>query len=410
MTASDKSHGAERITVLLVDQGASFGGSLVVAANLARSLDASRFRCIIAAEADREFVEYRFHGAAEVHLLPHAFNYATWERVNTFAQRVPTVVARKAFLYGMSAVRFLVNSLYAARVLALVFRERVDLIHLNNGIGNVEAFLVSVLTRRPHVVHVHGLDKLGTVERFLFRRAKRVISISQAVSRAITDYGVEPARLTTLPNPVVPVPMAPSDRSDVRERYCIPSDSMVVALFGRVVRWKGQLEFLRAAADAVAAIPGALIMIVGDAADGNDEYSARVLAFVDSRRIRDRVIFTGFVDDVDAVYAAVDVVVHASIEPEPFGLVITEAMSHGIPVIASTLGAPVEIIEDGVTGFLVNPADTAALAESIGRLLRDPQLRSEIGARGRGHVLKTYAADRYARAMEEVYLEALKAD
>jgi glycosyltransferase involved in cell wall biosynthesis len=76
-----------------------------------------------------------------------------------------------------------------------------------------------------------------------------------------------------------------------------------------------------------------------------------------------------------------DVVAHASIEPEPFGRVIVEGMAARKPVIATACGGPVEIVDDGVDGFLVPPGDVAAMARAMGVLASDPEARQRMGAR-----------------------------
>ena len=117
----------------------------------------------------------------------------------------------------------------------------------------------------------------------------------------------------------------------------------------------------------------------------------------------DRIIMTGYVKDISSIYSVMDVCVHTSIEPEPFGLVIIEAMVNGVPVIASDAGAPGEIIDDKVNGYIVDPKRSGELAETIISLLNDAELRGNIGQKGRLHVKKNYNVKDYARSVEQVY-------
>jgi glycosyltransferase involved in cell wall biosynthesis len=123
--------------------------------------------------------------------------------------------------------------------------------------------------------------------------------------------------------------------------------------------------------------------------------------------MQDKVIFAGYVSDVHGIYAALDVVVHSSTAPEPFGLVITEAMAYGLPVVASTLGAPREIIDDGQDGFLIHPGETEKVAQAVIRLLEDDELRMSMGQRARQKVLATYDAQLYADRVGNLYKEVL---
>ena len=90
--------------------------------------------------------------------------------------------------------------------------------------------------------------------------------------------------------------------------------------------------------------------------------------------IADRVEFRGHVDDVEAEYAGLDVLVHTSTIPEPFGQVVLEGMAAGLPVIAADSGGPAELITDGVNGLLAAPGDVVCLAAQLSRLLGDPAL------------------------------------
>ena len=126
---------------------------------------------------------------------------------------------------------------------------------------------------------------------------------------------------------------------------------------------------------------------------------------VDESGFSDRILMTGYIEDVSGIYSMMDVSVHASIRPEPFGLVIIEAMVNAVPVIASDLGAPKEIITDSVNGYIINPESSEKLAETIINLLSDVELRDRIGNKGRDHVLENYQVKRYAHTVEKIYSE-----
>lgn len=106
-----------------------------------------------------------------------------------------------------------------------------------------------------------------------------------------------------------------------------------------------------------------------------------------------RVGFTGFVDDAPAAMRALDVVVHASVQPEPFGLVIAEAMACGRAVMVSRAGGAAEIITPGEDALVHEPGSAESLAAGLGELVRDPGLRARLG---RGAALA--ARQRFTRA------------
>ena len=150
--------------------------------------------------------------------------------------------------------------------------------------------------------------------------------------------------------------------------------------------------------------------MVGEATDGAEGYERELRARVHTAGLDSRVRFTGFVADTGPVYAMLDLLVHSSIDPEPFGLAITEAMGHGVAVVASDRGAPREIITEGVDGLLRDPADTAAVAEAIIALLGDPVRRGAMGERSRTMVRERYDPALFAQSVQAVWREALSGE
>ena len=126
-------------------------------------------------------------------------------------------------------------------------------------------------------------------------------------------------------------------------------------------------------------------MIVGDVSDGDPAYGDRLRAMAGELGIADRTTFTGFRADVPQLMRAADVLVHASIEPEPFGTAVLEGMACGRPYVAMNEGGPAEMITSGVHGLLVGPNAPEAMAEALVTLLTRPEVAGEFG-RGRGPV------------------------
>jgi glycosyltransferase involved in cell wall biosynthesis len=180
-------------------------------------------------------------------------------------------------------------------------------------------------------------------------------------------------------------------------------DAPLIGIAGRLTRWKGQHVFLEAAARIACKRPEARFVIVGDALLGIDtDYPEFLRRQVRQLGLHDRVAFTGFRPDVPRLLAAMDIVVHASVLPEPASVVVSEAMALGRPVIATALGGMPEIIEDGVSGILVSPGDPAALAAAVLALLGDRERARRIGLAARQRVRERFTAQRMASQMQEL--------
>jgi len=150
--------------------------------------------------------------------------------------------------------------------------------------------------------------------------------------------------------------------------------------------WKGQHVFLRAAALlAGRGLPFTAIVAGGTLFDIEPEYAGELERLAAAPSLAGKVRFLGNRRNPQDWMNACDVVVHASVEPEPWGLVVAEAMACGRAVIASAAGGPLEMIDHKRTGWLTAPGDEVALASWLEILLANPALRAELGAAARSH-------------------------
>jgi glycosyltransferase involved in cell wall biosynthesis len=133
------------------------------------------------------------------------------------------------------------------------------------------------------------------------------------------------------------------------------------------------------------------------------QYSRRELeAMIDARNLRSRVGLTGFVDAAPAM-RALDVVIHASIEPEPSGLVIAEAMACGRPIVTTAHGGAAELVEIERDALVAPPGDARALATAIERLAGDAALRDSLGVHARAAALTRCSPERMAADLVTVF-------
>jgi len=198
-------------------------------------------------------------------------------------------------------------------------------------------------------------------------------------------------------------------RSDERLRaeHGIPIQAPLVSIVGRLQPWKGQREFPRACSLALARHPDARFAVVGGAILGwEGDYPQQLQRLAGDLGLADRVIFTGHTAEAHRWMAASDVVVNAS-DPEPFGLVIIEAMACGCPVVALDRGGPRDIIQHDVNGVLCASREPAELAGAINALLEAPARRQRIGTAARSRVVERFSRERMAARFAEVLRQSL---
>ena len=262
---------------------------------------------------------------------------------------------------------------------------------------------VRARSRAPVIWHVH--DYLGSrpmtarLLRWHAARPAAVIANSASVAEDVRAALGPRVRVVPIYNGVDLDRFSPhGDRLDLDALSGLaPAAGEVVrvGLLGTFGRWKGHATFLQA----LARVPRTLPIrgyIIGGALYQTDasQYSRDELAaLAASLGLADRVGFTGVVDRPEAALRALDIVVHASTEPEPFGLVIVEAMACGRAVVASDAGGAAEIITPGVDALAHRPGDAADLAEQIAALASDRYYRTRLGRAGRAS-----AEHRFGRA------------
>jgi glycosyltransferase involved in cell wall biosynthesis len=257
-----------------------------------------------------------------------------------------------------------------------------DVVHTNSLKSALYGGVAARLAGVPAVWHVRDRiapDYLPAIAVKLVRLASRILPSAVIANSQAT--------LATLPKH--------------RRSFVIPSSVVIpararngathplrVGMVGRIAPWKGQHVFLEAFGRA---FPGGeeTASVIGAPLFGADEdrYALALQSLTREFGLEGRVAFTGFRHDVAGELAQLDVLVHASTTPEPFGQVVIEGMAAGVPVVAADAGGPAEIIDAGATGLLYPPGDASALAEALQRLATDSELRKRLGDAGREHAL-----------------------
>ena len=292
---------------------------------------------------------------------------------------------------------------------------RPDVIHTNGLKMHVLAGWATASL--PLVWHLH--DYLGsrpltaTLLRWSVSRCATVVANSKSVAddaRAAIGHGV---KVVPIYNAVDLDRFSPSgDRADLDELAGLPAapaGTIRVGLLGTFARWKGHETFLRALAQLPRDLP-IRAYVIGDAlyqTDGSQYSGEELRRLAASLGMADRVGFTGFVRQSDAALRALDVVVHASTLPEPFGLVIAEAMACGRAVVVSRAGGAAELVSHDVDALAHTPGDARELAIRIAALATDASLRARIGAAGRATAERAFDHTRLAREIVPVYRDAV---
>lgn len=352
--------------ILFLDQSGKPGGAELCLIDIAKPY---RDSCLVGL-----FTDGPFRHLLEQQHIP----------VQVLATRSIQVRKESSLVQGLSSVSSLVP------LIAQVVQKarEYDLIYANTQKALVVGALASFLSRRPLVYHLHDILSLDHFSRTNRRiavtlanvRASLVIANSKASQAAFVEAGGRPELTEVVYNGFDPEFFGSNEDNYHQLKKQLGLDGrFLVGHFSRLSPWKGQhvlLEALGRCPEDVTAV------FVGDALFGEQDYVQHLHNRVAELGLEKRVRFLGFRSDIVQLMSACDLVAHTSIAPEPFGRVIVEAMLCGRPVVAAEAGGAIELVESGITGFLVPPEEPQQLAEVIISCRNQPEKTAAIAHQG----------------------------
>jgi L-malate glycosyltransferase len=300
----------------------------------------------------------------------------------------------------------------------VLHRRRFDLVHANSVRSGLIAAPLKLFGSRPLVVHIRDCVPRGLPASLtrgaVGAAATIVLANSDYTARSFAPNGRR-ERVRVVHNSVDSRRFDPSlvDRRRTRSELGIGADEAVIGVVGQITPWKAQDDAVRVLADLRRRGLDARLLVVGrpQFVGGAERYHNR--AFLDSLRrlaaelgLSDSVLFLGQRDDLAEILGALDLLLVPSWE-EPFGRVVVEGMSMAVPVIATNLGGPGEIVRDGHDGVLLAPRRPSAWADVAFALLTDPERRLALGRQGRATVVARFTPERHVAAVLAVYREAM---
>ncbi|MDF2441486.1 MAG: hypothetical protein JWN98_2470, partial [Abditibacteriota bacterium] len=298
---------------------------------------------------------------------------------------------------------------YCRRLARFCQTRDIDIVHTNSLKADLFGGVAAVLARRPVIWHVRDRiadDYLPSPVVIAFRWLCRILPTHViAISNATLETLHLPSTQATVVHDGV-IDHGHSHNRDSQNKSVqsgIVEAGALIGIIGRVTRWKGQHIFLQAAAQVQQQFPQTRFRIIGASLFGEEEYQAELERMVEELGLCDCVEFTGFVPDVLDHLQELDILVHASITSEPFGLVVAEGMMAAKPVVATKGGGVLEVVQDGVTGRLVPMGDADAMAEALKELLAKPEAAHAMGRAGQKRVQEHFTIELTVNRIQQLY-------
>jgi len=288
----------------------------------------------------------------------------------------------------------------------LLNRLKPDLVHAHDPHGvSMAALAISMSSvAPPPLVVSRRVDfhlKTNSFSRWKYRQAAAFIAASDAIAAILTADGVDPSRIVTVHEGVDVERIARITPVSLHTEFWLPTHAPVVMNIGALVPHKGQRNLIDAAAAVRRGVPDAHVVILGEGT-----LRATLEHHIRHLNLEKHVLLPGFRADVLALLKSADLFAMSS-ETEGLGTSVLDAMACGKAVVGTSAGGIPEIVEDGVTGFIVPPRDPQALAAAITRLLADEQLRARMGVAGLARVRERFTVDRMIEGTLRVYERVL---
>lgn len=283
-----------------------------------------------------------------------------------------------------------------------------DLIYAASQKALIVGALAGLLVDRPVVWHLHDIldeSHFSALNRFVSTQISnllvdRVFVNSTSTMNALDACGgdSEKAEVVHYGIDAEPFDRVDEEASDaIRHNLSLPG-APLVGVFSRLAEWKGQHVLIQALPD----LPDVHALLVGDSLFQNGtQYGETLRALARDLNVDDRAHFLGFRDDIPRLMKAVDIVLHTSTAPEPFGRVIVEGMLAQRPVVATRAGGAEEIVDHERTGLLVPTGDSAAIAAAVERLIDAPELARTLAKEGYEQATSQFSVAKMTRKIEE---------
>ena len=195
-----------------------------------------------------------------------------------------------------------------------------------------------------------------------------------------------------------------SELSDIRKNlFLAQPNEIILALVGRISRWKGQMILLDAFNNLVQKNENIKLVFVGAPPPNQEKFQEDLEDRISSFKLNDKVLIIPFQNEIHKIWQAIDIAVVPSTEPEPFGMVAIEAMLAHKPIVGSNHGGLTEIIENNATGFLVTPNSVQDLVIALEKLIQNELLRKEMGEKGYLRVTTAFSVEQYVDSFEKFF-------
>lgn len=384
------------INILYLHAGAEMYGADKVMFDLIRKLDKNKFKPYVVLPKDGVLVDALKGAGVDVAVIPYPIMRRKYFNPKGILQ------------YGGGLLK------YGKQLSKFAKEKHIDVIHTNTS-AVLEGCRVSRACHIPQLWEIHEIIVSPKVmykvtSKLIAKYATLTVTVSKAVRDHLYRSGYfKPNSIKVIYNGVDANRFNPNnDSSYLRKEWNIPEGAPVIGMIGRVNRWKGQGDFLKAANILLEKHKNLYVVFVGSAFEGEEWREKELKDEIARSPYKDRIVDSGYRKDAEGVHSLFDIFVLPSTSPDPLPTVVLEAMASGKPVVGYKHGGICEMVEDGYNGFLADVNDTEDLAAKIDMILSDDVRRKTMGERSRQRLLEKFSYDSYVKNFSGTYERLVK--
>lgn len=381
----------------------TIGGSFFSLLYLVSGIDKSKYKPIVVFHHNNALIPKYIQAGIQVIVIPKPQPLVFKKTDNLLLNPIFRLIQKSVNFFKF----FLFTGAQYAR---FIKKHNIEILHLNNSITrNHDWMLGAILAGIKCITHERGINShYSRMSRYFSKRLDAIVCISNAVRDNFLANGVNLSNLVVIYNGIDPSIVAPTKGKDfIYQKHGISEDQIPIGVIGNIKEWKGQETIIRAMPKIVARFPNVVCLLVGDTAIGDQYYRTRLEKLIDELEMTKHAVFTGYTDNVADYLNLLQIVIHTSEDPEPFGRVLIEAMAMKKPLIGAHAGAVQEIIEEGITGLTFPPKNAEALSDAVLRLLNDPQKAEQMGLAGYQRLCDNFLISANVEKTEHLYEKLL---
>lgn len=386
----------------------TIGGSYFSLYYLISTIDKSKFKPVVVFYRNNKMMEKFRRAGCKVILFSKG---STLQISKIVDNRIRNRVLRLFLKFPLRFIQVTYNVLVDAilptfKCRKIIKSEKIDIVHLNNTFLRPQEWIFAALVTKTRLIaHERGINiQIPLINRLLANAFDAIICISKAVKDNLKINCRINNYLHLVYNGLDPSEFLPTIEQDkIKSRIGLKDNDLVIGIVGNIKSWKGQDVAVRAMTHILVKYPNAKCLMIGASYQDGDSYTEKIESLIKQNHLRKNIIFTGYRQDVSNYVNVLDILLHTSVLPEPFGRVMLEGMALKKPIITVNIGAGPEIVTHKRTGLVIEPNDERALAEAVISILGNRSLARKMGEAGFARLENYFKISSNTSQTEEIY-------